>query len=348
MADIPRSVVTQIYYEVENFKGGLKEVYFPRMHRLTEQRIDLHSYIEKRIAAPFTDGIAPNYKRNAIHSNEFEIPEISQQVIVDNKAMQTVLPGMNPYRQSDTMPPKQFKQILYATKEIRDNIRRTHDIASAEVLTTAKLTLPTSDDLDFNRNGKFNFTADWSDISEAAASVEATLSTFFELSHEANLPQGDLVLLLGAKAAASFMKNKGVQNILDNRRYDAMKYKPGMVMGNVYSLGSFIFPELPLPVQVHTYNETYKQSDGTEAYIFPENSAVFTSLMSPRHTFYGGVSYAQRKGAMNAEEVIYPGDEVLFDVYPSEYQRAVFSRGVSMFLPAPSQADHLLHATITT
>ncbi len=348
MANIEHKTVIQRYEQMSLFRGGVKEIFFPNVHRRYERVIDLSSYISKRGATPFTrGGIAPNYDRNPITSKTVNTIEISEQVAIDNKSTQTVLAGTNPYALSDRLSPQDLDGILYATAELRDRARRKHEVVCCAIMTTGKVEVLGSE-IDLERDAKYNITGDWSDLS--AGGVEDTLEQFYDLCKQSNLPQDRLVLLLGTNAATAFMRNESIRTILDNRRLDQVDHNPGMMFGSLYRIGTFIFPALPMPVSLLTYTETY-QSDSEsseEVPIFPTNSAVFTSLASPRHMFYGGVSYPERTSDRGAKLVTYMGDEALFDTYASNTQLAVYNRVISHFFPLPSNVDHLIHATITT
>ncbi len=348
MPNIDKKMVIQKYFEHCTFMGGVKETFFPKESKLMEQRIDFHKYIAKRGASPFsTGGVAPNYQRNQITSNMYHIPEISEQVAIDDDTNQTVIPGINPYRMIDTMPPKDFYEFLYATAELRDRIRRREELMCTECMTTGKITIPTTNKVEFERDAKYNLlTEDWS-VSTPGGVME-TIGKFFELSHEANLPQSEFVLLLGTRASERFFKNQEIANILDNRRYEGVKYEPGPVFGSLYNLGRYILPKQPMPVMVYTYTETYEDADGNEQSIFDPDSAVFTSMQCPRYSVYGGISYSHDTGERSAKQVTMQGDEVIFDTYSDQAQRATFNRGCARFLPIPSNINHLIHASITT
>ncbi len=344
MALIDKQTILLKYIQKNGYMGGIKQFFFPIVHKHKRQRVDVNSYLAKRGRAPFIVGATKNLKRNDITSTAYEIPEMGLQTTITDKSLQVILPGTTPYSFEDTMEPAELEGFVEGTEEIRSDVLRTQDIMSSEVMTTGKVNLSNSTSIDFNREDKYNITADWSDVTSDGPTT--TMNEFFELAHEANLPQSDFVLLLGSKAHAAFWRNNSIKSVLDNRRYESGKFDPMTMLGSTLSeTGTFIFPELPIKIRVLSYTETYEAENGDILPIFPDTSAVFTSMQSPRHSFYGGVSNTVDEGD-NSMQIVYEGDECIFDSYSDKSQRATFKRGISRFLPVPSNVNHLIHANV--
>ncbi len=344
MPEIAQKIILKKYEQLSSFKGGLKETFFPIVTRTTRLKVNFQDYISSDGVAPYASLLAKNYKRNKIETREFEIPCISQQTEVDADSAQVVIQGTNPFTLSDTTTPEYLDDFIYGTSELRDRVLRKQELMVSEVLSTGKL--ETEDVIDYGRDAKYNITADWSDFS--ARGVTETMDELFALSSATNLSTDGLVLLLGSDSASAFFKNEEVRSILNNLRYKAIDYTPSVVSGSLYTIGSFIFPNIPVPVTVLNYVATYTDDEGVRKHIFPKNSAVFTSTNSPRHSFYGGVAYAKDGQDRVGSMYVVPGDEVLFDDYTGPTKESIFRRAKSRYIPIPSDINHIMHAEIST
>ena len=267
---------------------------------------------------------APSVKRNGYQAKTFTAPLNSGSRVITPAALDTKLPGENPYF-ADSPDERARNLAAIDLMELQDQLYRKEEYMCARVKQDGKLTIDAEglhQEIDYSIPFSENVTTanKWTASYDILGKLQKMAR---ELRKQGTNPDQ---LIVGEGVAELFNTNQG---ILDLRRDDYFRIPdPGNLADGIIYLCTLRAPGLNL--QVYEYSEYYTDNDGSVHALIDPGTVIMQSSRERSFMLYGAVTYIDQRSGQYVSEMTDYVPYVSVDTNPPARRLIVSSRALPM------------------